>query len=154
MPLDFIGHRSNTGVRRMAPRLTKRARHGRHRLIQALAGIAVAGALLVAPQPAAAATEEPVPSAPASASAEPSPPVTPSPSAEETTPTATPSPSAPPRTSKAPEPTAPPKPDKSAPSADAAAAEPCGGVLKLGTPVDCEEIKDKQKHVYTLTTTA
>ncbi|MEU8610408.1 hypothetical protein AB0C29_20715 [Actinoplanes sp. NPDC048791] len=136
----------------MAPRLTKRARYGRHRITQALAGIAVAAALLTAPQPAAAATEEPVPSTSASAPAEPSPPVTPSPSADEATPTATPDPSMPPSPGKAPQPTAKPKPKPS--KADVAAAEPCGGVITLGTAVDCEEIKDKQKHVYTLTTTA
>ena len=146
----------------MAPRRAKRARHRTHRLIRALAGIAVAAALLTAPQPAAAATEAPVPSGSASASAsastEPAPSVAPSPSADESKPTPTATPAATPsRTaspSKAPEPTATPKPSKTPERAAAAAAEPCGGKVTLGAVVDCAEIKDKQKHVYTLTSTA
>src|SRR5690349_3825157 len=148
MPLDFIRYRSGTGVRRMASRLAKRARHSTHRVVQALAGVAVAAALLVAPQPAAAATEIPVPSASA---AEPTPTATPSPSGSAPVPVpspspspSSPSPSTSPSTSKAPAKT----------PAKAKAAEPCGGAITMGTVVECAEIKDKQHAVHTLTTTA
>jgi len=132
----------------MASRLSKRARHGTNRVAQALAGIAVAAALLIAPQPAAAA-EAPVPSGSASA-IDPAPAATPSPSGSVPAPTPTPtapptspSPSAPASTSKAPE----KKPEKAE-----ASAESCGGAIVLGAVVDCAEIKDRETHTFTLTT--
>jgi hypothetical protein len=112
-----------------------------HRVVQALAGVALAAALLPAPQTAAAATEVPVPSGSASAPAEPTPTVTPSPPAPEPTPTPTPTPT-------------PSKAPAKAKKAEAKAqAEPCGGTIVLGAVVDCPEIKDRERHVFSLTTT-